>query len=199
MDERASIQAVTPLAEAILGTKAKDLMIQIVETKLRWIKQGRIVWARARDLRSAMFWVVNGRAPVYLGGPDALDRVSELIVASTGPLPHGLSPLALSEAIRQLTFDPRGQIGSNAFLTAVEPHLGDWLHEDDAPSRARFASLSTDPTIDDLGRGRFLLTFNAFNVKGGVERWEVEGDASKLIGATRTTAAPDDTFRWPAA
>lgn len=198
-DEQRLIDEVAPLAEAILATPASKLTIQVIETKFRWVREGRVVWARTRDMRSAMFHVVLGRPPVYLGGPDALARLSELLVTSTGPLPHGLSPVLYAEAIRQLTFEPRGQIASLAFLAGVTPYLADWLHEDDAPSRARFAAACVDPTLEDRGGGQFALTFHAFDVEGGVERWVVTGDATRFLAVTRAMLLPQGTFRWPAA
>ena len=90
-------------------------------------------------------------------------------------------------------------MGSQAFLWQVEPYLWEWMKTDDPASRVLFAAQCADPSLVEHGGGRWTLSFEAFDVAGGVERWTVEGDAARIARATRAEALPAGTFQWPAA
>jgi hypothetical protein len=198
MDDEDYIDAVADDCERILNIPFDDLIVAVIETKYPWLKKGRIVWARTPEWTQALFWVLPDEEPMHLNGPQGLSYVSRMLVESTGPLPRGLSPTKLAETIRQLTFDPRGQVTSREFLHRVRPHIGYWLAEDDDDNRRLFEGQCEDPTILNEN-GTWILKFRSFNTYGGVEQWIVTGTPAHIVEAQSALMYPKGTFIWPMA
>jgi hypothetical protein len=199
MGDDAYLQAALADVQRVLGAPIHRLLVSVIQTKFLWLTTGRIVWARTKDLRHALFWVVPGRAPAHLNGPDGLSHLSEMLTSSTGPLPHGLSPLLLGEAVRQLTFDPRGVVGTPEYLRSLGPGIQHWLKSADPADQRLFEAQCAGPRLQVQDDGAWSLELECFNVGGGVERWQIGGDARQISRAESVLAVPDGTFRWPMA
>lgn len=198
MDDEDYIDAVADDCERILKMPFDDLVISLVETKYPWLKSGRVVWARTPEWKQALFWVLPDEKPMHLNGPRGLSYVSRMLVESTGPLPQSLPPTRLAETIRQLTYDPRGQVGSRDFLARVRSYIKNWLVDDNAASQTLFEEQCEDPVIH-TDKETWTLTFRCLNVQGGVELWTVKGTSSRIQEAVNIPIHPTGTFAWPMA
>ena len=137
--------------------------------------------------------------PVLLNGEGRLVALSTLFVTSVGSLPDNLTVAELAQGIRQLGYDPRGLLASPEMVEKIGDSLEVWLKNDDAADRQLFLSACSGPVLRTSGEHGWELSFNFFNVKGGVEAWKVEGDHAAIHAAESAALLPDHTFFWPMA
>lgn len=199
MDEDAIVQEILDDAAAALGIPADEIVAAVIDESFPWLKEGHLVWARTPNFQHAIYWIPPSGAPLRLNGSDPLPVLSKLLVANTGALPGGLTPVQLGQAVRCLTFEPRGEIATPEFLQRLGPYLQRWLRPDNAANRKLFADQCTGAVLTSPMPGRWTLEFNCFNVRGGVELWMVEGDATAVLTAAKTEKLPKGTFFWPMA
>lgn len=199
MNEEKYIRQAATRASSLLGVPRGELITAIVSAKFPWLHEGEIVWSRTPDFRHCMFWIEAGKEPLLLNGKDWMSAVSQVLVASVGSLPDELSAATLAQAIRQLGHDPRGLLAGKELVARVGDSLENWLKKDDARERQLFLDANTDPVLRAEGEHGWELEFNYFNVKGGVEAWNVTGDHAAIQSADRTEHLPDHTFFWPMA
>lgn len=199
MNEDKYTRPVALKASSLLGVGRGELLTAVVSAKFPWLHVGEIVWSRTPDFRHGMFWVEGEKEPLLLNGKDSTSAVSKVLVANVGSLPGDLSAATLAQAIRQLTYEPRGLLAGKELVERVGDDLEVWLKKDDALDRQLFLDANKDPVLRTEGEHGWELDFNYFNVKGGVEAWKVTGDHAEIQSIERKDLLPDHTFFWPMA
>lgn len=114
-------------------------------------------------------------------------------------LPRGLSPLQLADAVHVLGRGPRSFVASKDFYQTQEPHLDAWVppRRNERETKWLFHQLCVEQPRVEEKDGTFRLTFHGFNERGGVERWTVVGDSSRINSVDLAAVHPDETFRFP--
>jgi hypothetical protein len=111
-------------------------------------------------------------------------------------LPGAMQPEALADTLRSLLRGPGGFVGSAAFWDREKGRLPMWTHRSPAGGPELFLRHCRDPRLQHSDRG-WTLEFSYFTPQGGVETWEVAGDAERVLEATVTPAVPNRTFLFP--
>ena len=137
-----------------------------------------------------------------------LAALNDLLSAESVSLPDGLSAIDLARAVRTFVVSPGGWVGSLEFLeeqkktaafdlwTYAAPHLKEAARHTQAERRELFTRAATDPVLEKNG-AKWSLAFSYFTLGGAVERWQVEGDQSRIVAARDEIALPPNTFSPP--
>jgi hypothetical protein len=157
-----------------------------------------LVWRRGHGL---MFVAVDrlGRAVPFPGQSNPLlnlDALNGLLQRVGVSLPGDMEPELLARTVRNLLIGPGGFVGSSAFWEREQESLRFWTKPSPLEGPELFRRHCRDPRLQHSGRG-WALEFSYFTPQGGVEAWEVAGDAEQILQATVTPAVPNGTFLFP--
>jgi hypothetical protein len=111
-------------------------------------------------------------------------------------LPGAMKPEALAGTLRSLLLGPGGFVGSAAFWDREKGRLPMWTDRSPSGGPELFRRHCRDPRLQHSDRG-WTLEFSYFTPQGGVEAWDVAGDAERVLQATVTPAVPNGTFQFP--
>jgi hypothetical protein len=111
-------------------------------------------------------------------------------------LPEAMQPETLADTLRSLLRGPGGFVGSSRFWDQEKGHLRMWTGRSSAGGPELFRRHCRDPRLQHSDRG-WTLEFSYFTPQGGVEAWEVAGDAERILQAIVTPAVPNKTFLVP--
>ncbi|HSN97850.1 MAG TPA: hypothetical protein VLS89_06110 [Candidatus Nanopelagicales bacterium] len=162
-----------------------------------WLER-HAMWLAVDEERRRMLVAVDtlGRAIAFPGGGD-LEPLNRLLRMEDAALPGGLAPVDLARAIRELSAGAGGFVGSAAFLEAQRPMLMGWVRPEHGDAGvARFVELCADPELHSGDEG-WWIRFHFFNLGGGVERWEAQGDARSVTHAASQAVLPEGTLVVP--
>lgn len=180
-----------------LAPKPGYLRVSEVTSHYPFVRAHRLFVGHNEQKRSLAVAWAEGQGARPLALPDGLPALSELLVAETGPLPDGLPPGDLALAIRRLGVDPRGYLGEPEVLNRPIPPRDTFCNGNRAEQQKQRLLFAQAPDVRRRPDGTWALQFFYWNPRGGVELWDVIGAAASLLGATRSEAAPDGSFRWP--
>jgi hypothetical protein len=157
-----------------------------------------LVWRRGHGV---MFVAVDrlGRAVPFPGQSNPLlnlDALNGLLQRVGVSLPGDMEPEVLGRTVRNLLVGPSGFVGSPAFWEREKESLRFWTKRSPLEGPELFRRCCRDPWLHRSDRD-WTLQFYFFNTRGGVESWNVSGDALRIRTATYTSAAPDRTFMLP--
>lgn len=195
-------QDILVVASGLLGVQAKDVFIEDISPRFPWLTRYHAYWGQTHeDRRNIVILVGESRTPLVTTTEAGLKVLSIVLMTERGNIPDGLGATALAEAIRKLTVSPQGLVASRSLLTSDNPSPDSWLRaEAGSPEHQlqAFRKLCTDPKLQvDSRSGSWRLEFLYFNEHGGVEQWDVKGDAHAIARASQAFAATNGTFNWP--
>ncbi len=192
---------VSTLLATELHTIESNLVVEEVTEQYPWIRGHSLYLGMSTSTvnQGATFTVArSGRAPPFaLGGPSGLSNLSTLLIRERSAIPGGLDACELAEAIRRLFVAPRGLVGEPSMLDEMPiPASEVWCDGDPEEQRRSRGRMCLAPVLHEHA-GAWELRFFFWNPAGGVELWNVAGDASHIVSVREDIAAPDGSFRWP--
>lgn len=206
-------------AAAVWGGDTAGVLASDISAKLPWCQRHRL-WLCANPKREKLLVAVDeagrttafGRAEGAGGEAERVTRLkclNELLQAEGKSLPHGMAPTLLAETVRLCLGEPGGWVGSSAFWAEqdVQPppgHSGPapfnpmdmWVTHRPEDGRELFQRHCADPTLRASDE-EWELSFSYFNLRGGVERWTLTGDATTVRSAGGSEALSNGTFLPP--
>ncbi len=195
----ATAEQILEHAAQLLGVSTKDVWAEEITQKFPWLKNHQILWIMSRDRRSVVF-ALRDKSPLIVTnrGTNRLEALSSLIRDEAGGI-HQLSATERAEAVRRLTEDPRGQLGSAALLQRKSPPHSAWNKSGSRDGERILRQYCVDPTLaaDPANKNKWTLRFFWFNPSGGVEEWNVAGTRDAIDSAGATAVVPDGTLNWP--
>ena len=184
-----------------LQTSERDLLVEEVTAQYPWVRRHSLYLgsSRSRTGRGATLTVArSGQAPpLALGGQSGLSALSALLVRERAAIPGGLTAGELAEAIRRLSVAPRGLVGGPETLDeSLIPASESFCDGDKAEQERLRERMCQAPELQEHA-GSWELRFFFWNPAGGVELWNVAGDASRIVSMRKDCAAPNGSFHWP--
>ncbi|MBL9023455.1 MAG: hypothetical protein JNL21_14755 [Myxococcales bacterium] len=200
------------------GVPVADARATRVTSYYPWCKRFEVFFVTGPERRQALVAADPAGSVLRFTGergvPAGVERgarlaaLNDLLAAEAGALPGKLSAEELANAIRAFLVDPSGFVASKAFLelqqkskaldlwTYLAPHLPGADRHSQSERRELFVRACEDPVLDDRG-GAWSLDFSYFTRSGAVEKWHVEGDATRITSAVDSVALPPNTFSPP--
>lgn len=165
-----------------------------VKRNYPWARRHDVYMARAREGERVVAIGDEGE-PLLCADSRDLAPLNLLFLREEVRLPEGIPVEQLAKAIRAFLAGPGGFVAGRDFL---EKHrrlgLEDWLRPGQAPELIE--RQCSDPVPKRVGSG-WVLDFQFFTKRGGVERWTAKGDERSLQSATYAVTYGDGYFRFP--
>jgi hypothetical protein len=191
----ASIETAKETAAHIWNIRGSDVYASDVSAEYAWAREHAFVLVMD-SLRRTMLVVLSrkGSRPIVSG--TGVDGINALLHDEHISLPYGLSAVQLGQTVHSLLRGPGGFVGTSAFYKEQQNSLAMWISPSPKQGAEIFHRYCEDPQLRLQGQG-WHLNFYFFNVQGGVELWELEGDETHIKQPKETQVVPNGAFLFP--